>query len=101
MFIPIIQARMKQARQLFGLWVQAGKVCALVQIAVMTGEREIIRRIFAAVLPRNDVFDVKAQQLEILTQSAILATIFRALPDELSQLGGHQLALDKMRRALA
>ena len=92
---------MKQTRQLFSLGIKAGKVRAFVQIAVMTGEREIIRRIFAAVLSRNDVFDVKSERFEILMQPAILATIFRAVPDGLSQPGVHQLALDKTRRALA
>ena len=92
---------MKKSHQLFGLWIEAGKVRALVQIAVMTGEREIIRRIFPAMLSRDDMFDVKSQRLEILMQPAILTMIFRALPDELSQPGVHQFAVDKRRRALA
>ena len=101
MFIPIVETGMKQARQLFGFWIEAGKVRALVQIAVMAGKREVFRRVFSAVLSRNDVFDVKSQRLEILMQPAIFTTIFCALPDELSQPGVHQFAVDKMRRALA
>ena len=66
MFAPIVKARVKKSRELFGFWVKAGKVRAFVPIAVVAGEREIFRRIFAAVLARNDVFDVKPQWLEIL-----------------------------------
>ena len=66
MFAPIIEARVKKSRELFVFWVKAGKVCAFVPVAVVAGEREIFRRIFAVVLARNDVFDVKPQWLEIL-----------------------------------
>ena len=68
---------------------------------MMTGQREIFPRIFAAMLPRNDMLDVKQQRFGILRQAAILAIIFRALPDELSQPCVHQFALDKIRRDLA
>lgn len=74
-FFPIIQPRMKQAREFAGLRVDAGKVRAFVEIAVMTGERQILGRVFAFVLPRNDVFDVKPQWLLRLGQTAILAAI--------------------------
>jgi hypothetical protein len=50
-FFPIIQPRMKQAREFAGLWVDAGKVRAFVEIAVMTGERQILGRVFSFVLP--------------------------------------------------
>jgi len=85
MFIPIVETRMKQARQFSCLRVKPGKICAFVQVAVMTGQREIVRRIFSTVLSRNDMLDVKWLWLGILRQPAILATIFRALLDELSQ----------------
>ena len=101
MIAPIVKARVKQARQFFVFWIQPGEVRAFVQIAVMTGEREIFRRIFSAVLSRRDVFDVKKKRLKFLPQPAILATIFRTLPDELAQLRVHQAVLERMRRALA
>ena len=59
MFVPIIKSRVKQARQLSGLWIQPGKIRAFVQIAVMTGEREVFQDVLAAVLARGDVLDVK------------------------------------------
>ena len=101
MFVPIIQARVKQARQFFRLGIKARKICSLVQIAMMAGQREIFRRIFSAMLSGNNVLDVKPQRLKILMQPAILTTILCALPDGLTQAGIHQPALAKMRRALA
>ena len=59
MFTPIVQSRMKQTRQFSSFGIKPGKICPFVQVAVMTGQREIGRRIFSAVLARNDVFDVK------------------------------------------
>ena len=101
MFIPIIQSRMKQARQCPGLRIKPGKIRAFVQIAVVTGEREVFRRVFSSMLARSDVFDVERQQLLFLPQPAILTTIPRALPDLLAQSGVHQPAFARMRRALA
>ncbi len=59
MLTPIVKSRMKQARQFFRFGIKPGKICPFVQIAVMTGQREIFRGIFSAVLSWNDVFDVK------------------------------------------
>jgi len=87
MFVPIIQSRMKQARQCPGLRIKPGKIRAFVQIAVVTGEREVFRRVFSSMLARSDVFDVERQQLLFLPQPAILTTIPRALPDLLAQSG--------------
>ena len=103
MFIPIIQSRMKQACQFFGLRIQPGKICSFVQIAVMAGKRKIVRRVFAAMLAWNDMLDVKQQRLLFLPQPAILTTILRALPNPLAQLGVHQaiFAWARIRRALA
>ena len=101
MFAPIIQSRMKQARQCLGLRIKSGKIRAFVQIAVVTGEREVFRRVFSSVLARSDVFDVERQRLLFLPQPAILTTILRALPDLLAQSGVHQPAFARMRRALA
>jgi len=68
---------------------------------VMAGQRKIFRRIFSSMPARDDVFDVERQGFLFLAQSAILAIVFRALPDQLAQLCVHQAALERMRRALA
>lgn len=68
---------------------------------MVTGEREVFCRILPAMLARRDVFDVKCQRFLLLPQPAIFTTIFRTLPDQLSQPCVHQFALDKIRRDLA
>ena len=92
---------MKQARQFFSFRIKPRKICAFVEIAMVTGECQIFRRIFSAMLARSDVFGVKRQRFLHLPQPAVFTAIFRALPDELTQTGVHQFTLDKMRRALA
>ena len=101
-FLPIIRPRMKQAREFAGLRVYARKVCAFMEIAVMTGERQILQRVFAFVLARHDVFDVKLQWLLRLGETAILTAILGTFADELAKPCIHQcLACASTRRALA
>lgn len=77
MFVPIVKPGMKQARQFSRLRVEAGKIRTFVKIAVMAGEREILRRILSIVLARG-MFDVKRKRLLLLPQSAILTATCRA-----------------------
>jgi hypothetical protein len=56
---PIVQPWMIQARYFSISWINAGKIYPFAQIAMMTGERQIIRYVFATVPPGNNVFDVK------------------------------------------
>ena len=69
----------------------------------MTGEGEILQRVFSFVLARGDVFDVKCQRLLFLPQPAILTATRRALFDQLPQPGVPQAAFvcASTRRALA
>jgi hypothetical protein len=103
MFVPIVDPRMKQARQFSGRWIQPGEIRAFVQIAVKTGKREVFRNVLPSVLARRDVFVVKGQRLLPLPQSAIFTANRRALPDQLAQRGVHQpaFACASTRRALA
>lgn len=101
MLFPIVKPGMKQARQFSSFWIKTGKICAFGQIAMVTGEREIFHCILSAMLARRDVFDMERQRFLLLQQPAIFTTIFRALPDQLSQPRVHQFALDKIRRDLA
>jgi hypothetical protein len=66
MVVPIIESWMKQPGQLFGSGINSRKICSFVQIAVMASQRQIIRNVLAAVLTRNDMFDVKLQGLVLL-----------------------------------
>ena len=63
---------MKQACQFSRVRNEAGKIRALVQIAVMTGQREILLRVLAFVLARGGVLDMERQRLLLLPQPAIL-----------------------------
>ncbi len=52
---------MKEPRDLPGLGINSSEVRALVEIALRAGEREIVGIVSAAVLPGDDVFDVKTE----------------------------------------
>jgi hypothetical protein len=103
MFVPIILSGMKQAVHLSCLRIKPGEICAFVEIAVMTRERQILFYVFAFVLARRDVFDVERQRLLLLPQPAILTATRCALFDQLAQPRVHQAALAcaSIRRALA
>lgn len=103
MIFPVIQARMIQAGDFFASRIDSGEVDPFAQIAVVTGEREIVRGVFSAMPPGNDMFDVKGERFLVLMYLAILATVFRASPDQLTQPVVHQaaLALASALRALA
>lgn len=102
MLVPVVQPRMKHAREHPGFWVQSGKVCSFAQIAVVTGERKISGSIGAPMLSREDVLDVENERLTLLWQGAILAVIVRTAADELAEGSVHQPALAwvSTRRAL-
>ena len=61
MFIPTIPPRVKKRRHLRRPRINPGKVRPLVRIAQMAGQREILRLIATAMLPGDDVFDVKTK----------------------------------------
>ncbi len=101
MFVPIVKPGMDRARQCSGLRIQPGEIRALVQIAMVAGQREILLRVLAFVLACGDVLDLKRQRL--LPQPAVLTATRRALFDQLPQPGVHQAAFvcASTRRALA
>ena len=61
MIFPSVASRMKEPRDLPGLGINSSEVRALVEIALRAGEREIVGIVGAAVLPGDDVFDVKTE----------------------------------------
>lgn len=97
---PWLVARIEKRNDLPGLRVDAGEVCALVQIAGDAGEREISRVVTASVLPRQDVLDLESGDGRLrLGPLAILAPIAGALADEQTRLLIDHDA--RSRRALA
>ena len=102
MLVPAVEPWMKQSGQLTGSGDPARRGSALVEIAVVTGEGEVLRRIRAAMLAGDDGFDVEEQRLLLLQRPAILATPVGPLPDKLAERGVHHATLTwaNTRRAL-
>ena len=82
MMMPIVAARMEELDDLVRAGVDAGKVRAFMMIAVMASKGEIGGLIASAVLPGNDVFNVKRCEHTVrFGEHAILTSIPRAEPD--------------------
>lgn len=63
---------------------------ALLAVAQMTGQRQVVELVSAAVLPRYDVLDVKREiRIDALMNAAILAALIGTRTDELSRLRIH------------
>ena len=72
-FVPLIPPGIKEPHDLIRVWITPRQVCALTQIAMVTGEREVFDVVRAAVLARVDVLDVKRMGIFVfLPQAAIL-----------------------------
>jgi hypothetical protein len=83
LLVPPVGAGMKQSREETGIRIEARKIGALLAIAEVTGQRQIVRLVPPAVLPRYDVLDVKREiRVEPLVNSAILTTLIRARANE-------------------
>jgi len=61
MLVPPVGAGMEQSREETGVRIEARKIGALLAIAEVTGKRQIVRFVPAAVLPRYDVLDMKRE----------------------------------------
>ena len=70
--------------------VDSSKVWALVQIAAMAGEREILDSIAAAALTGDNVLDLMRHCAMLLAKLAVLATISRPLSDKKPGSGIHR-----------
>jgi hypothetical protein len=60
MIEPPIMARMEQAHHFPGVRIDSRQIRTFTQIAVRTGESEIVRIVITTVLARNYVFYVEA-----------------------------------------
>jgi hypothetical protein len=79
---PAITPRMEKRRNLLSQRIDPSQVRTLMQIASVACQREIIRLIGAAVLPRHDVFNMMDQVAVFLVQPAVLATLASPLPNK-------------------
>src|SRR5206468_3150017 len=101
MIFPSVASRMKEPRDLPGLGINPSEVRALMEIALRAGEREIVRIVRAAVLPGDDVFDVKTESGKLFRQTTIFAAVSGALPDKLAGHRVHQAGLSSASRDCA
>ncbi len=69
-------ARVEKFRHRAGLRVYAGEICAFVEVAVDTGECDVVAVIVAAMRLRDNVLKVKWHQRKIiLAELAVLAVV--------------------------
>jgi hypothetical protein len=85
MLVPLVLARMKEQRDLAGIGIDARQVGAFVKIALMARPCKIRQIVRSAMLSGNNVFYLeRVIGIMLLTKTAVLAPIFRALPNRLS-----------------
>lgn len=89
MIRPLFTARVEQRRHLARVGINAAKVRAFLVIALRAGEREIRRVIRAAMLPGDDVFDVKTEGGSGLRETAVFAALSGPLAHELADGAVH------------
>ena len=79
--VPGLSARVEEWRQIARLWVERCEVRALCPVAERTGKSLIVRSSRAAVLLRDDVLNVEAEEGEIGGEATVLTTAFGAFGD--------------------
>lgn len=82
--------RMKKRNELPRFRIEASDVWTLMQVAVLTAQRQIVGVVSTAMLPGNDMLDVKTEErLMLLAKAAILTAMVRPVTDELAKVGLH------------
>src|SRR5216683_7392354 len=80
---------MEQAHYFASLRINPRQIRAFAQVAVRTGESEIVCIVIAAMLARSNVLYVEAQFGKFLREPAILTVLARPRADKLAQLDIH------------
>lgn len=83
--LPVIAARIEQARERAGHGVDAGNVGPFVGIVVLAGKGEVCGGGRTVVFGGDDVVELEGQDIQSLGQPAVLAGVSRALPDQLPE----------------
>lgn len=81
---------MKKRRDLPGFRIDASQVGTLLQVTVPTGKSKIVRLRRSAMLPGDDVFDVKRATECRLWRATVLASVASTIP-HLPRPGTHAL----------
>jgi hypothetical protein len=76
---PGIGTGVEEACQLTGCGVHTREIWPLVTITEMTGERQVRLVVTPVMLLRHDVLDVQGDDIVLLMDATILATVFRTV----------------------
>jgi hypothetical protein len=76
---PGIGTGVEEAGQLTDCGVHTREIWPLVTITEMTGQRQVRLVVTPVMLLRHDVLDVKGDDIVLLMDATILATIFRTI----------------------
>ena len=79
MRVLVIGAGVEEACQLTGCGIHTREIWPLVTITEMTGEREVRLVVTPVMLLRHDVLDVKCDDIVLLLDATILATVSRTV----------------------
>ena len=87
--VPIVASRMKQLDYLCGFRIDTCHGRSFAKITALACKGEIIHFIGAAMLFRDNVFNVVRQFRILLRHQAVLTSIFRALANKTARGGIH------------
>ena len=98
---PFVPPRMEKPHDPVGLRLDARQVGAFHQVAIGTGQGQVLRIVSATMLARDDVLDMKAQFGKLLREVAVLAKTAGPAPNQRAQRRVHQAAFGCCRNARA
>src|SRR5258707_2425307 len=101
MATPFVVSGMEKPHDLVCGRINTREVRAFHQIALGTSQGEVVIIVGAIVLPRSNMFDMKAQFGEFLWNPAVLATTLSAAADEFARCRVHQAAFGRCKKACA
>jgi len=76
---------MKQRSGGPGCFVNTCQVCALVEVASVTGQRQIFGSVESAMLPGDDVFYVEGKVKGVLREAAVFTTASGSMPHQVAE----------------
>ena len=90
MVSPYLLAGIKQLYGAATFRINCRKIGAFVQIALITGEREVFSFVASKMLTSDDVLDLKPMLESMLWEAAILGSVAGSIADELASSGIHE-----------
>ena len=86
---PAVFAWVKQAHYLTTMGIDTSDVRPFVAVAIVASESEIVFGVLSPMLARNDVVDLKRQEVEVLRHLTVFAGAPSALPNVLLKSAVH------------